>query len=207
MKIKKYFPVLFFITIAASLLLSCNLSVAMASPTQQVTATNTAMPVFSPSPTQTFTPTATITPLPTLVPLSLVIPTVTPAQQWVTCPGVIVSQSHTDKGEMLHIFRCEDELEYDLGPLAKGVFAVGPNNKFLVYIASSGIVYATRIGDLHFFVLYNLVKEHIFTVFNKGVAPDFDVSFSGGTPIYRLILLEKNYDQKRMYILPTRLTQ
>ena len=107
---------------------------------------------------------------------------------------------------MLHVLRCEDGLEYDLGPLAKGVYAVGPNDKFLVYVSSSGIVYATRIGDLHLSVLYNLVKEHIFTVFNKGVAPNFEVSFSGGIPIYRLILLEKNFDQKRMYDLPPGIT-
>ena len=108
---------------------------------------------------------------------------------------------------MLHILRCEDGFEYDLGPLAKGVYAVGPNDKFLVYVTSSGFIYAARIGDRYLNNLFNLGREHIFSVFNKKVAPDFKISFVGEEPIYRLILLERNYDQKRVYALPLRITQ
>jgi hypothetical protein len=107
---------------------------------------------------------------------------------------------------MLHILRCENGLEYDLGPLPSGVFAVGPNDKFLVYVASNGVVYGSRIGEPYLYVLYNLTREHIFTVLNVGAAPDFKISFSDGDPIYRLVLVERNYDQKRMYDLPARLT-
>jgi len=108
---------------------------------------------------------------------------------------------------MLHVLRCEDGLEYDLGPLAKGFYAVGPNDKFLVYVTIDGFVYASRIGDSYMYNLYDLAYEHIFTAFNKRITPDFDLSFVGERPNYKLILLEKNYDQKRVYDLPSRITK
>jgi hypothetical protein len=107
---------------------------------------------------------------------------------------------------MLHVLRCDDGLEYDLGPLAEGVYAVGPNDKFFVYITLSGFIYAARIGDPLLNNLYNLGREHIFTVFNKRVAPDFKISFTGEYPVYKLVLVEKNYNQKRVYDLPSTIT-
>jgi len=134
-------------------------------------------------------------------------PTNTPTLQWAACPGIVITLTDTKKGDMLHILRCEDGLEYDLGPLAKGVYAVGPNDKFLVYITIDGFIYAARIGSLYLNTLFDLGREHEFTVFNKRVTPDFKISFAGEAPIYRLVLLEKNYDQKRVYALPLRITQ
>ncbi|HMX18294.1 MAG TPA: hypothetical protein PKC52_03445 [Anaerolineales bacterium] len=158
-------------------------------------------------------PTATPTLIPTIVPTATVtlfhssIPTLTPTSQWTGCPGIVVKVDDTKKGDILNILRCDDGLEYQLGPLAKGVYAVGPNNNFLIYVSFDGIVYAARIGDRYLNPLYNLGREHIFTVFNKKVAPDFQLSFTGEGPIYRLVILEKNYDQKRMYELPIGLTE
>jgi hypothetical protein len=134
-------------------------------------------------------------------------PTATSTQQWAACPGIVITLTDTKKGDMLHILRCEDGMEYDLGPLAKGVYAVGPNDKFLVYVTIDGFIYAARIGDLYMHNLYNLGYEHIYTVFNKKVAPDFKISFAGEEPIYRLVLLERNYDQKRVYELPLGITR
>jgi len=206
MRIKKYFLPLVFIAIAVSLLPSCNLVVSLSDenlpPTLPVIPSETATPV--PTSTLTFTPSATITPFPTFI--SIVATTPTPTQQWSACPGIVVTQTDTDKGEILHILRCEDGFEYDLGPLAKGVYAVGPNDNFFVYITISGFVYVSKIGETHMYNLYNLGREHEFTVFNKGVAPDFKISFVDGTFSYTLVLLEKNYDQKRVYELPTRFT-
>jgi hypothetical protein len=122
------------------------------------------------------------------------------------CPGIVISVTDTKKGDILHILRCEDGFEYDLGPLAKGVYAVGPNDNFLVYVTIDGFVYASRIGDSSMYNLYDLENEHIFTVFNKGVLPDFKISFAGEGPNYKLVLLEKNYDQKRVYDLPPGIT-
>lgn len=108
---------------------------------------------------------------------------------------------------MLRILRCEDGLEYDLGPLALGVHAVGPNNKFLIYVALGGSVYGLKIGQTTFRTLYELQQEGVFTALNKEIQPDFRLSFSFSDPIYNLIILEKHYDQKRMYALPVWLTQ
>ena len=107
---------------------------------------------------------------------------------------------------MLHILRCEGGLKYDLGPLAKGVYAVGPNDRFLVYVTVDGFVYASRIGDPFIYSLYNLAHEHRFSVFNKRVAPDFKISFAGEWPFINLVLLERNYEQKRVYELPSWIT-
>ena len=204
---KKYLVQLFSIAIITSLLTACNLSVttptSLASETPELPL-STATPALSSTPAQTFTPSFTFTPSPT--PTLFLAATATPTQQWSACPGIVVTLTDTDAGDMLHILRCEDGLEYDLGPLAKGAYAVGPNDKFLIYATVSGFVYASRIGEPFMYPLLNLVTEQIFTVFNKGVAPDFKISFTGGTPIYRLVLLEKTYDQKRMYNLPPRLT-
>ena len=166
---------------------------------------NTAAPAPSPTSTLTFTPAAPIQPTPTWT--LFFAPTVTPTKLWSACPGIVVTQTDTDAGELVHILRCEDGLEYDLGPLAKGVYAVGPNDKFLVYVTLDGIVYGSRIGETRIQPLFNLRREHIFTVLNIGSEPDFIISFSDGEPSYRLVLVERNYDQKRMYELPNSLTQ
>ena len=167
--------------------------------------TNTVTPAPSPTFTLTSTPLVTLLPSPTVT--LIFAPTFTPTPQWSACPGIVITKTDTNKGDMLHILRCEDGLEYDLGPLAKGVYAVGPNEEFLVYVTSSGFIYAARIGDRYLNKLYDLGREHIYSVFNKKVAPDFKISFVGEEPFYRLVLLEKRYDQKRVYELPLRITQ
>ena len=208
MRFKKHVFSIFFITMAMFLFNACNLGVAKPEslPSEMpVIPENTSVSVSSP------VPTLTTTPFPAIVPSATVTlffnPTFTPTPQWSACPGIVITLTNTDKGDMLHILRCEDGLEYDLGPLANGVYAVGPNEKFLVYVTQNGFIYAARIGDLYLNPLFNLGREHEFTVFNKRVTPDFKISFAGEAPIYRLVLLEKNYDQKRVYVLPLRITQ
>ena len=213
MRIKKYFFPLFFIVVAASLLHACNLGVAKPGSNLPLTfpsefpiiPENTGVPV-SPS-----VQSLTATPFPAIVPTATLTlffnPTFTLTPQWIACPGIVITQTDTLKGDILHILRCEDGLEYDLGPLAKGVYGVGPNDKFLVYVTLDGFIYAARIGDLYLNNLYNLGREHEFTVFNKNLTPDFKISFTGEGPIYRLVLVERNYDQKRVYELPIEITQ
>jgi hypothetical protein len=127
--------------------------------------------------------------------------TTTPTLQWQGCPGIAVTLIDTDAGDMLHVLRCDDGWEHDFGPLAKGTYAIGPNDKFLVYVSFSGIIYDARIGEPYLYTLFNLKKEEIFTALNKGVEPDFQISFVGEAPNYRLVLLERKYDQKRVYNL------
>jgi len=158
-------------------------------------------------PTSTLTPTASVTPMPSPTTTLLFAPTVTPTQQWLACPGIVITVTDTKKGDKLHILRCEDGVEYDLGPLAKGVYAVGPNDKFLVYVTVDGFIYASKIGESYLYNLFDLAHEHIYTVFNKKVAPDFKISFAGEWPFINLVLLERNYDQKRVYQLPSWITR
>ena len=188
---------------------ACNIGVASPEATQLAVVEDSTptLPPSSPEPTSTATLIPTVVPTFTVTLFYDIAPTITPTPQWTGCPGIVIQTEDTKKGDILHILRCEDKLEYQLGPLAKGFFAVGPNDKFLVYVSVDGIVYAARIGDRYLNPLYNLGREHEFTVFNKRVAPNFVISFSGDGPIYRLILLEKNYDQKRMYELPVGITQ
>jgi len=206
MRIKNHFLPLISIVISVSLLHACNLVVTFSDepPTPPVIPSETASPI--PSPTMTFTPPPSDTPLPTPTLTLFFAPTATPTRQWSACPGIVVTQADTDKGEMLHILRCEDGFEYDLGPLAKGVYAVGPNDKFLVYITMNGIIYASKIGEPTLHTIFNLRREHIFTVLNIGSEPDFRISFVDNTLNYKLVLLEWNYDQKRVYDLPTWIT-
>ena len=214
MRVKKNFFVLFFIAAAMFLLNACNLPAGNPNPNltpnipsieTSVMLTVTAFYASVPTSTLTPTPSATFTPSPTMT-LFVIVPTLTPTQQWLACPGIVVSVTDTKKGDMLHILRCEDGLEYDLGPLAKGVYAVGPNDKFLVYVTIDGFVYASRIGDPYLYNLYDLKNEHIYSVFNKKVTPDFKISFAGESPLFKLVLLERNYDQKRVYDLPSGIT-
>jgi hypothetical protein len=107
---------------------------------------------------------------------------------------------------MLHVRRCDDGWEHDFGPLAKGIYAVAPNDNFFVYVTISGYVYGARIGDTYLSTLFDLVKEREFTVINKKLVPDFEISFVGEAPDFRLVLVEKRYDQKRMYDFQPRLT-
>lgn len=202
-------PLLLFGTVVLIFLNACNLGVVQpesASPAVALEETP-ALIITTPTVDSTATLVPTIVPTFTVTLFHNVMPTVTPTPQWTGCPGIVVNVDDTKKGDILHILRCEDGLEYDLGPIAKGVFAVGPNNKFIIYVSNDGLVYAARIGDRYLNALYHLGREHIFTVFNKKVTPDFRISFAGEDPIYRLILLEKNYDQKRMYDLPVGITQ
>ena len=212
MRIKKNF-FMFFITVVIFLLNACSPGApepdSGLSPINSVeTAVAFTLTARSASlPTSTLTPTASVTPMPSPTTTLLFAPTVTPTQQWLGCPGIVITVTDTKKGDKLHILRCEDGLEYDLGPLAKGVYAVGPNDKFLVYVTVDGFIYASKIGEPYLYNLFDLAHEHIYTVFNKKVAPDFKISFAGEWPFINLVLLERNYDQKRVYQLPSWITR
>lgn len=212
MRINKYFFPLFFIAITTSLLHACNFGIFKSdsdlTPTLPAIPTNTATFISMPTAVRTSTPLPTLTPSITPIPSSTVTlaPTFTSTPQWSACPGIVVTVNDTDAGDMLHVLRCEDGWEYEYGPLAKGQYAVGPNDKFLIYVTVGGFVYSARIGEPYMVTLFDLVTEREFTVFSKKVAPDFSISFVDEAPNYKLILLEKKYDQKRVYDLQPRIT-
>ena len=208
MRNKKYFFSILSISVVV-FLLACNLTITFPDEATSIvtpSASNTVVFLLPPS-TPTLFPTQVIKITPFATNTLLFPPTITPTPQWAACPGIVVKKTTTQKGDMLHILRCEDGLEYDLGPLAAGVYAVGPNDKFLVYVTLTGVIYASRIGDRTLATLYNLAREHIFTVFNKQVTPDFVISIIGEDTVYKLVVIEKNYNQKRVYDLPSNITR
>lgn len=210
MRFRNNYLAVLMILAAFGMLQACNLKISWqdeATPVPAVPATlqiplQTQTP-FSPQ-LPTATPAVTVLPTPTLT--LMFAPTPTATQQWTTCPGIVISQKDTDAGQIIHILRCQDGFEYDLDPLAKGTYAVGPNDKFLIYITHDGMVYGLRIGETRLVPLYNLKKEKIFSMINKGAEPDFLLSFSDGVPTYKLVITERFYGQKRMYDLPANLT-
>jgi hypothetical protein len=159
---------------------------AFASPT--VTATITITPTLTPSPTPTpfFPPTATATKVP-----------------WTSCPGIVVQVTDTEKGEMVHVLRCEDSLQYDLGPLPKGVFAVSPDDEYIVYAAQDGVIYAARIGATSLTVIRKTARE--FYTFGQDMAPIYKLTFTGESP-YVLEVYEARYGQNLPIRMPGWLT-
>ena len=103
MRIKKNFLLLFFVTMAIFLLNACNLGVAKPdvnlSPTlsieTSVILTVTAISDSLPTQTLTPTPSATFTPSPTTT--LFFAPTATTTQQWVACPGIVVTADRYQK--------------------------------------------------------------------------------------------------------------
>jgi hypothetical protein len=92
-------------------------------------------------------------------------------------PDVALSIKYTSKGGMLMVHTKTQD--YELGPLAKGTFAIGPNRKFFVYCTNSGLVYAARFGEP---TLTTIGKVKDFIILRKGgeIRPSF--LFFGDNP-------------------------
>ena len=164
--------------------------------------TNTLTPI---PPTLTITP--TVGPSPTATDF-VIIPTATATViPWTQCPGIVVTVNDTEKGDILHIKRCEDGFEYDIGPLTKGAFAVSPDNKYLVYAGVNGILYGAKIGDTTLYTIKNLKKEGPFVTFGKKVTPIFRLKFVGDAPPYVLDVYEAQYLQNFPVRMPSWLSQ
>jgi hypothetical protein len=104
----------------------------------------------------------------------------------------------TSAGNLVHILRCSDGYEYDIGPLTRGVYAISPDDRYFVYVDMNGIVYAARIGDATLTVIRKTRRE--FFTFGKDMDPIYQLSFAGEAP-YVLELYEARYGQN----LPVRM--
>jgi len=160
-------------------------------PTQTLTAfpvTETITPPSGPSLTPTFfytIPTATATIVP-----------------WTTCPGIVISVNDTNKGDILHVLRCEDNYEYDIGPITKGAYAVSPDDKYLVYASVNGLLYAAKIGNTSLYTIANLKKDGPFVAFPKNTTPIFKLTFLGDTPPFVLKIYEAQFSQNYPLQMP-----
>lgn len=115
-------------------------------------------------------------------------------------PDVMLSIKYTPKGGMLMVHtRTQD---YELGPLAKGSFAIGPNRKFFVYCTNNGIVYAARFGQPTLTTIGNIRD---FIILRKGgeIRPAF--LFFGDNP-YTVKVTDMVTGQEQILSLPRNLT-
>jgi hypothetical protein len=114
---------------------------------------------------------------------------------WTSCPGIVVIVRDTEQGDFLHVLRCEDNYEYDIGPLTKGAFAVSPDDQYIVYASINGLLYGSKIGDPVLYTIKNLKRDGPFTVFPKKIVPKFELKFVGDAPPYVLNVYESRYGQ------------
>lgn len=70
------------------------------------------------------------------------------------CSRVTVNVNDTSSGDILHL-QCSNWV-YDTPPLAKGVYAVDPDNLFVVYCSFTGDLYVVKVGDPSLVFIENL---------------------------------------------------
>ena len=112
-------------------------------------------PTAFPSPSksvESYPTTPTTMPRPTDI-----ISTSIPVQN--ACSEITITMTDTPKGDILHIERCSDGWKHDTPPIAKGVYELSPNNKFLIYCTNDGDVFAFKIGNSSFTFIENIRKK------------------------------------------------
>ena len=110
--------------------------------------------------------------------------------------GVVITARDTPKGDYLQI--CSHGEQYEIGPVAKGAFAVSPTEKFFVYCANNGIVYAARVGEVTLQVVGS-VKN--FSAIQRGDVPRFAIDFSKEDPS-KVTIQELSYHQSQVISIP-----
>jgi len=105
------------------------------------------------------------------------------------------------KGHYLQF--CIGSKKYNYGALAQGVYLIGPQAKYFIYVSNSGYVFAARLGDP---TLTRIGNVRTFkAVHIPDIDPIFDIRYITGYP--NLIqIIEKRYNQKATFTLPRRVT-
>jgi hypothetical protein len=116
------------------------------------------------------------------------------------CPGMEIQSEQRTGGIFLLI--CAKNLRYEMGPLADGVFRVGPNNMFFIYITYYGEVYAARLGDD---TLTHIDRIEFFNMILKNDEPKYEISFLGNHP-YQLYVKEFFMYQDKTIPIPRYIT-
>lgn len=148
-------------------------------------------------------PTATSAPAPTST--TYFPPTATPTKiPWTSCPGIVIRVTDTAEGDILHVLRCADGSEYDIGPLTKGVYAVSPDDTYLVYCSLNGVLYAARIGSPTLTVIRKVNRD--FFTFGRDMDPIFELTFNSENP-KMLEIYERRYQQNLPVNIPGWLSQ
>jgi len=179
-------------------LIACTFFSALATPVKVI---ETSTPLPLPMPTKQ----VTLPYLPTLPPVTATIPLViigtltpTPIPSTVT-----VTVDTTQKGDYLNISRSSDNLKYRLGPVASGTYAIGPNDKFLIYCTNDGNVYAAKLGA-QYLTLIGDVK--IFTAVQRDAPPNFQLVIFMNNNRYKVDVRESRFNQNEVFVIPGKFT-
>jgi hypothetical protein len=111
-------------------------------------------------------------------------------------PDLFISVKDTRKGDILLIHTPDED--YQMGPLAKGIYSVGPNGTFFVYVTYTGDVLAARFGDRSF-DLIGRIRE--FTTIRRGGIPRLMVIYFGFHP-YTLQVIDLDTEEKQDFFIP-----
>lgn len=81
-----------------------------------------------------------------------------------SCTEVTVTMTDTPMGEVLHIQQCSN-WSYDTTPLSKGVYALSPEKKYVIYCTNAGDIYMIKVGNSDLVFIENLkVKMSAFQI-------------------------------------------
>jgi hypothetical protein len=126
----------------------------------------------------------------------IIVNTATPT----TIPSTVsITFEDTKKGRYLKISRSTDGLAYQLGPLAKGVYKVGPTDDFLVYCTIDGSVYAAKLGDPY---LQLIGSVRFFTAINRDTFPSLELSIFLNNGFYKVDVQERSFNQNEIFVIP-----
>ncbi|MGE5250549.1 MAG: hypothetical protein ACM3QS_10085 [Bacteroidota bacterium] len=115
-------------------------------------------------------------------------------------PEFFLNVKNTPKGDILLVHTPDED--YEMGPLARGSFAIGPNRKFFVYCTNGGIVYAARFGARTLTTIGN-VRD--MAIIRKGGTPRFTLQFFGDNP-YTVQVTDQVMGEDRLFQIPRDIT-
>ncbi len=105
------------------------------------------------------------------------------------------------KGYVLQF--CIGSQHYRYPSLEKGVYAVGPQSKFFVYVSNSGYVFAARMGDPALTRVGDV--RNFIAVRTEGMEPKFVIRFLTGYPDL-VQVVETAFNENETFTLPRRIT-
>jgi len=116
------------------------------------------------------------------------------------CPGMEIQKYTGSNGQYLKI--CGAGKEYTMGPLGDGTFAVGPNQKFFVYVTFDGLVFAARVGNDRPTQIGEVKR---LTMIHVDDNPQFTFQFNGNHP-YTVTIFEYWEHQDMTIAIPRWIT-
>lgn len=138
---------------------------------------------------------------PSLTPIT---PTLGPRSIWPPSTNFNIDERLTNQGMFLTIENNLSGEIYELGPLARGDYAIGPSDRYLVYITFSGQLMAIRLGQDTFTSVKNMAR--LYTAIAKKIVPSFSFSFYDNGFSVTVIVTENHYGQDIPVILPRSVT-